>query len=500
MNKFKNLKMVSKLMLIMAVMALPLTFQVYIFWVAERAQIATTENELRGLRYIVAMRGMFEHVPEHRGEVGEFLAGDLEARELYLALHPVIDQEVVEIDAITQQLGEELKTTELWADIKVRWEQVKNESDTHTIEESFNEHTELINGIHDMMRQIADHSDLTHDPDLDTAYLMDLVVIELPLAIESLEDLRDLGATIAAKKVMTPEERVRLSVFVGQLARHDHGVQHAAEVLTEANPQVGNELAPTVAKALATAEKFAEQVNEQLITQQVITISDTEFFAEGEVAVLAMFKLFDEAELKFEELLLLREDRLNAELYLDLGISTAGLGLALLLVFLISRAITGQVGELDKILAAIRSGDFSVRAKILAADELGQASSGLNQLLDEGLISSQEQREKLQNSITQLLEDIGGVAEGDLTKQAETEGEMTGPIAASFNIMIAELRDVISNVRDATLQVSSAANEIQVTTEHLADGSENQSSQIVDTSSAIEEMAVSVQQVSENAT
>ena len=164
MNKFKNLKMVSKLMLIMTVMAVPLAFQVYVFWVNERAQIASTENELRGLHYIVAMRGMFEHVPEHRGEVGEFLAGDLEAQELYLALHPVIDQEVIEIDAITQQLGEELKTTELWADIKLRWTQVKEESDKHTIEESFNEHTELINEIHDMMRQIADHSDLTSRP------------------------------------------------------------------------------------------------------------------------------------------------------------------------------------------------------------------------------------------------------------------------------------------------------------------------------------------------
>ena len=328
---------------------------------------------------------------------------------------------------------------------------------------------------------------------------MDLVVVELPLAIESLEDLRDLGATIAAKKVMTPEERVRLSVFVGQLVRHDHGVQHAAEVLSEANPAVGAELAPTVSAALGAAERFADQVNEQLITQQVITISDTEFFHEGEVAVLAMFKLFDEAELKFEELLLLREDRLNAELYLDLGISGAGLGLALLLVFLISRAITSQVGELDNILAAIRAGDFSIRAKILSQDELGHATDGLNKLLDEGLISSQQERERIQDSIMKLLEDISGVAEGDLTKEAEVTQEITGAIADSFNFMIVELRSVIAGVQETTLSVTSSANEVQTTTEHLATGSEQQSVQIVDTSAAVDEMAVSIQQVSENA-
>ena len=440
---------------------------------------------------------MFEHVPEHRGEVGKFLAGDQQARDL--ALHPVIDAEVKAIDALTQQYGEELRTTVLWADIKTRWEALKTEFDTHTIEESFTEHTELINEIHDMIRQIADHSDLTHDPDLDTSYLMDLVVIELPLAIESLEDLRDLGATIAAAKVMTPEERVKLSVFVGQLARHDHGVQHAVEVLTEANPEVGAELSPTVTAALAAAETFAQQVSDQLITQQVITIDDQEFFHEGEIAVLAMFKVFDEAEAKFEELLLLREDRLNAELYLDLGISGAGLLLAVLLVFLISRAITGQVGELDNILAAIRAGDFSIRAKILAKDELGQAAIGLNSLLDEGLISSQDERERIQNSIMKLLEDISGVAEGDLTKEAEVTQEITGAIADSFNFMIVELRSVIAGVQETTLSVTSSANEVQTTTEHLATGSEQQSVQIVDTSAAVDEMAVSIQQVSENA-
>ena len=287
--------------------------------------------------------------------------------------------------------------------------------------------------------------------------------------------------------------------FVGQLVRHDHGVQHAAEVLTEANPAVGNELAPTVSAALGAAEQFAQQVSDQLITQQVITISDTEFFAEGNVAVQAMFNLFDEAELKFEELLLLREDRLNAELYLDLGISGLGLTLAILLVFYISRAITSQVGELDNILAAIRAGDFTIRAKILSKDELGQASAGLNSLLDEGLISSQEERERIQNSIMKLLDDMSGVADGDLTKDAEVTKEITGAIADSFNFMIAELRRVISGVQETTLSVTSSANEVQTTTEHLATGSEQQSVQIVDTSAAVDEMAVSIQQVSENA-
>lgn len=98
-----------------------------------------------------------------------------------------------------------------------------------------------------------------------------------------------------------------------------------------------------------------------------------------------------------------------------------------------------------------------------------------------------------------LLEEIAGVADRDLTVKAEVTADMTGAIADSFNMMILQLREIIAEVQDTTLQVSASANEVQATAEHLASGSEEQASQIVDTSAAIDEMAVSIQQVSENA-
>jgi len=103
----------------------------------------------------------------------------------------------------------------------------------------------------------------------------------------------------------------------------------------------------------------------------------------------------------------------------------------------------------------------------------------------------------MQASVMKLLDEVSGVAEGDLTAEAEVTADITGAIADSFNFMIGQLRDIISGVQEVTLQVSSSANEIQTTAEHLAQGSEAQAVQIADTSTAIEEMAVSIQQVSE---
>jgi len=116
-----------------------------------------------------------------------------------------------------------------------------------------------------------------------------------------------------------------------------------------------------------------------------------------------------------------------------------------------------------------------------------------------GLIQSRQERDQIQESIRKLLDEISGLAEGDLTKQAEVTAEITGAIADAFNNMTEELRSIISKVQDTTLAVSFSANEVQNTTEHLANGSESQALQIVEASAAIDQMTVSIQQVSGNA-
>ena len=174
---------------------------------------------------------------------------------------------------------------------------------------------------------------------------------------------------------------------------------------------------------------------------------------------------------------------------------------SLLAAIAISRGINVQIGHILRMFGRLQAGDFSARAAIVAEDDLGQIAESINSVLDNNaeLIQTQDESEAIQRSIARLQNDIATAAEGDLTTQAVVTNDVTGAIADSFNFMIEQLRDVITQVRDASLQVSSSANEIQTTAEHLAQGSQQQSEQIVDTTSAIDEMSVSIQRVSDNA-
>jgi methyl-accepting chemotaxis protein len=135
-------------------------------------------------------------------------------------------------------------------------------------------------------------------------------------------------------------------------------------------------------------------------------------------------------------------------------------------------------------------------------DEIGSMAQSLNGMLDKVLPlmeARQQERDAIQGAVMKLLDEVGGVAEGDLTKEAEVTADVTGAIADSFNYMIEQLRKIIGNVQEATRQVNSSANEIQATAEQLVEGSTSQAKQIVRTTAALDEMTTSIRQVSENA-
>tara|TARA_R110002049_G_scaffold248897_1_gene423357 strand:+ start:376 stop:1638 length:1263 start_codon:yes stop_codon:yes gene_type:complete len=104
-----------------------------------------------------------------------------------------------------------------------------------------------------------------------------------------------------------------------------------------------------------------------------------------------------------------------------------------------------------------------------------------------------------QDAILQLLDEMGDLADGDLTASATVTEDITGAIADSVNYTIDALRDLVENINNTTLQVASAAQETQATSLHLTDASEHQAQQISEVSSAINEMAGSIEQVSQNA-
>jgi methyl-accepting chemotaxis protein len=183
----------------------------------------------------------------------------------------------------------------------------------------------------------------------------------------------------------------------------------------------------------------------------------------------------------------------------------AGVVLALLggifITWLVNHTVNKPVREITNVYASIGMGDFDARAKVNTTDEMGTMASSLNAMLDNtlNLIQSQDERDRIQDSIMKLLDEISSLTEGDLTARAEVTEEITGSIADSFNAMAEQLTQVVQSVKGATHQVGATSSEISSTTEKLAETTEKQAVQISEAIEEINSMAAAMRQVAEYA-
>jgi twitching motility protein PilJ len=113
--------------------------------------------------------------------------------------------------------------------------------------------------------------------------------------------------------------------------------------------------------------------------------------------------------------------------------------------------------------------------------------------------AAEETNRKNQEAILRLLDEMGNLSDGDLTRYATVTEDFTGAIADSINYTIDAIREVVETINKTSEQVSHAAEQTKRTAVSLANASSNQAEQITSASTAINEMASSIDEVSQNA-
>ncbi len=108
-------------------------------------------------------------------------------------------------------------------------------------------------------------------------------------------------------------------------------------------------------------------------------------------------------------------------------------------------------------------------------------------------------QELLEHSMREFLEIVSSVSEGDLTRRGREGEDTLGRVIESVNKMLDHFSKMLTQVKHIGLSVSSSATEILAAAEQIAVGSQRQADEITNTSSAVEEMAASMSQVSRNA-
>lgn len=113
--------------------------------------------------------------------------------------------------------------------------------------------------------------------------------------------------------------------------------------------------------------------------------------------------------------------------------------------------------------------------------------------------TSAEENRQTQDAILKLLDEMTSLADGDLTIEAEVTDQITGAIADSVNFAIREMRSLVHSITEAATQIARETGNARGTAERLNAVSDQQAQEILTMTSRIQEMATSMETMSQNA-
>ena len=342
------------------------------------------------------------------------------------------------------------------------------------------------------------------------------------------------GVDVALKKVSTVW--TKMATDADRISKSQERIVNLSDTAAAFNariPQISARL-DEVVRAMSDAGAPASQINlanRQIVLADRMSRRVTEILAGGDRAVTAADALSRDSAVFGQVLAGLKSG--NAEM----GVARVTSSAALDAVDAVDKLYADSLKEMDSILQASTdlfevqqaSASISEDSNVLLEDSqalfdtfgsslarafpnnLWAIGSGVAALLAliglyfvqrrrdfETLNSTKELNQRNQEAILRLLDEMGSLAEGDLTVKATVTEEITGAIADSINFAIEALRSLVSTINETAVQVAAAAQETQATAMHLAEAAEHQAQQITSASAQIQDVASSIDQVSRN--
>jgi twitching motility protein PilJ len=109
------------------------------------------------------------------------------------------------------------------------------------------------------------------------------------------------------------------------------------------------------------------------------------------------------------------------------------------------------------------------------------------------------QKEALQTALLDLLSNIEGAVQGDLTVRADVTADEIGTVADFFNSIVESLRHIVTQVKQSALQVNISLGENEGAMRQLAEVALKQSEETGKTLDSVEQMTTSIQAVADSA-
>ena len=363
----RRLSMSAKFVLIGASFSLPIALLLYLYVSQVQARIEFTDRELRGtayLRPLVELQAILQEGPSPQA--------DARAAAAWSELERVQAEHGTALEFTPVGLGKRGRNGLEARMMRERWEtlrRVPSEAESRKLDTDFGR----------MITHAGDLSNLILDPDLDTYYLMDVILLAMPQLQARLNQI--------SEEAKAPESiQMRLDARLLKEVELPRVRTSSTTAWVEDPNFVGRSptLKPRLAAALTAFERPQNELIRALETPETKPQPLLELSTEARHAGV---EFWDVATAELDALLLMRGEALRGERNRALALSLLSLAAAGFLAFVLLRSITQPLEQVvrelspESVAMRVSAERLSLRRlrDALGDDESAQLSAEMNQ-------------------------------------------------------------------------------------------------------------------------
>jgi len=248
--------------------------------------IRKRDLQLRGINILRQVLELLTNVQQHRGISAAMLSGDKsfaprlmgkrnDIQKIFHSLKPVL-AEIPELNSDSKNL----------ASIQVSWNQMSLAIETMTPEQSFSKHTDLVRKTIHLIGDMGEHLGMLDGEGAPLALMSNILLLRIPLLMESIGQARALGSGYAAKGQCGAVGRIRLSFLEQHIRECQHEIRSS---MTENSP------------AMERVNSLLKVLNERFLHVDEINIAPDTLFRTATEAIEACLGLWQDVAQKTVE-------------------------------------------------------------------------------------------------------------------------------------------------------------------------------------------------------
>jgi HAMP domain-containing protein len=378
---FRNLKVGSKLILLGLIFSVPVAVLLFLLIKEQNIAIDFGQNERRGVEYIKPIRHLLQDIQKHQVA---FLNGSAEAS----ALEKQIDEDIRSAQEVDGRYGKDLKTTHGLSGLVEKWSTTKS----LILRSSSNAKPENINSAYDdivgksilpLIIQAGDTSQLILDPDLDSYYAMDNVILNLPTLGQLIAQTNAHVADLVLTRENVESKKQLISFLLARIEPTVERLNTGLQTSINTNPALRGKLSLPLRSHVEAMKAFDDTIRRQVLDAGPSEFAklDLKSISENGLKTLeSNYAMYDVTIGVLDDLLVTRIGGFNQRRGASLGIVSISVVFAALFVFSIGRSISKPIAELKDVMDRIGKGDLNVQADMDRRDEIGQLAGAISRL------------------------------------------------------------------------------------------------------------------------